>query len=361
VSRVGKLPVRITRLLPVVCACLAGSGCSAVSAHRERPLPLHPLASTLQSASAPPPSFSPQSFWNQPLPADVPLDPSSAAVVAGFGAEIEGDEQPGHWPWINTTSSSVPIYTVPARQPRVRVRLAAPRRVPSLESAWRSVPLPSDAQPAAGNERVLVVWQPSSDRLWEFWRMARDASGWHARWGGAMRRVSRNPGVYGPRAWPGAGRGWGVSASSLELVGGLITLRDLAQGSIDHALEIAIPNVRAGVYASPAQRTDGTSPDPLALPEGAHLRLDPSLDLGTLHLSRVGAMIAQAAQRYGLVVRDYSPNLAFYAQDPTPTGTDPYTGPSGYFEGKYPREVLAGFPWSHLQLLAMHLHLGGVH
>jgi hypothetical protein len=357
----GKPAGLITGLLPLVCACLASAGCSADAAPRGRLPPLVTAASTGQSPSAPPPTLSPASFWNVPLAAEAPLDPSSAAVVADFSAEIESDEQPGHWPWINTTSSSVPIYTVARRQPRVRVRLDRPARSSALEAAWRSVPLPSDAQPAAGNERVLVVWQPSSDRLWEFWRMTHDQSGWHARWGGAMRHVSRNLGVYGPRAWPGAGRGWGVSASSLELVGGLITLRDLAAGSIDHALEIAIPKVRAGVYASPAQRTDGASPDPLALPEGAHLRLDPSLDLGTLHLSHLGTMIAQAAQRYGLIVRDYSPNLAFYAQDPTPTGTEPYAGAAGYFEGMYPREVLAGFPWSRLQLLPMHLHISGSH
>jgi hypothetical protein len=351
----------LVSLLPLLCAWTAVSGCSASSADRARPVAPQAGAVAYQSPSASPPSFAPASFWEKPLAADAALDPTSTAAVADFSLEIEGDERPGHSPWINTTSSSVPIYTVPARQPRVRVRLDSPVRSRALEAAWRSVPLPSNAQPAAGNEHVLVVWQPSRDRLWEFWRMTHDASGWHARWGGAMRHVSSNLGVYGPGAWPRAGRGWGVSASSLELVGGLITLRDLAQGSIDHALEIGIPNVRAGAYASPAQRTDGTSVDPLALPEGAHLRLDPSFDLSTLHLSRLGTMIAQAAQRYGLIVRDYSPNLAFYAQDPTPTGTDPYAGPTGYFEGLYPREVLAGFPWSHLQLLAMHLHLSGVH
>jgi hypothetical protein len=48
--------------------------------------------------------------------------------------------------------------------------------------------------------------------------------------------------------------------------------------------------------------------------------------------------------------------VTFQAQDPTPTGTNPYAGPNGYFEGKYPRELLASFPWSHLELLNMNLH-----
>lgn len=171
-----------------------------------------------------------------------------------------------------------------------------------------------------------------------------------------MRRVSRNPGVYSRAAWPGAKSWWGSSASSLEPAGGLITLEDLALGQINHAIGIAIPGVRAGQYTSPARRTDGKSSNPLSLPEGAHLRLDPTLDLSTLHLPPTTLLIAQAAQRYGLIVRDYAPNLTLYAQDPTPTGTNPYTGPTGYFEGKNPRELLANFPWQHLQLLKMSLH-----
>ncbi len=171
-----------------------------------------------------------------------------------------------------------------------------------------------------------------------------------------MQNVSSDPGVYGPEAWPGATLWWGTSAASLSIAGGLITLEDLQRGQINHALAITIPDVRAGVYASPARRTDGTSTAPLSLPEGAHLRLDPTLDLAALHLSRLTLMIAEAAQRYGIIVRDTSANVAFYGQDPTPTGMNPYIGPQGYFEGQTPGQLLASFPWSHLQVLKMELH-----
>lgn len=291
------------------------------------------------------------------MPANAPLDPKSRELVGAFSAEIAREEHAKNPPWINTTSSSVPIYTVPAHQPTVRVTLENASRAPSLQSAWEAVPLPPTAQPAAGSDKVLIVWQPSTDRLWDFWRLAHTtAEDWRASWGGAMQHVSSNPGVYGPEAWPGAKPWWGNSASSLEPVGGLISLEDLELGQINHALGIAIPNVRGGIYASPAQRTDGKSTDPLSLPEGVHLHLDPKLDLAALHLPRLTLMIAEAAQRYGLFVRDYSPDVAFYAQDPTQTGTNPYASPSGYFEGKTPRELLASFPWNHLEVLKMDLH-----
>jgi hypothetical protein len=299
--------------------------------------------------------FSPSSFWNEALPANAPLDPSSAELVGALDEEVAHEQQIKTGPWINTTHASVPIYTVPSGQATVAVALDNALE-PALSAAWSEVPLPSTAQPAAGSDGDLVVWQPSTDRLWEFWRLVHNANGWSATWGGAMRHVSTNPGVYGPEAWPGAQPGWGVSATSLSIAGGLITLEDLQSGQINHALAIAIPDVRAGIYASPANRTDGRSNSPLSLPEGAHLRLGPNLDLAALHLPRLTLMMAEAAQRYGIVIRDYAPNISFVAQDPVPTGTEPYTGPTGYFEGEQPSQLLATFPWHHLQLLKMSLH-----
>ena len=174
-----------------------------------------------------------------------------------------------------------------------------------------------------------------------------------------MQHVSSDAGVFGPEAWPGAEPWWGMSASSLSLVGGLISLEDLEKGQINHALEMATPERSASVYASPAQRTDGESTNPLALPEGAHLRLNPDLDLAALHLPRFTLMLAKAAQRYGIFITDSTGTSGvsvFFAQDPAPTGTNPYTGPTGYFEGKRPSQLLASFPWSQLELLKMELH-----
>jgi hypothetical protein len=289
------------------------------------------------------------------------LDPSSGAVVGALDELVAGEEQAQDGPAVNAAAFSVPIYTVAADQPTVTVTLRpGPDSVLAgglaLQRAWSAVPLPADARPAAGTDGHLVVWQPSTDRLWEFWRLAREGEGWFASWGGAMQNVSKDPGVYGAEAWPGARPGWGASASSLSIAGGLITLEDLELGQINHALAMAVPNVRAGVYASPARRSDGKTDDPLALPEGAHLRLDPSLNLSALHLPRVTLLIARAAQRYGIYVRDGASNVTFYAQDPTPTGTEPYGGPHGYFEGERATDLVASFPWSHLQLLKMTLH-----
>jgi hypothetical protein len=310
------------------------------------PAPAPTPATPPAPAAMPPPPrfFARDSIWNAPLPDDAPLDPRSAELTGAFRTG----------PWIQTTEYSTPIYTVVADEPRVRVTLDVTANYgATLQSAFASVPLPASARPASGADGHLAVHQPSTDSMWEFWHLRRLADGWHARWGGAMQGVSRNAGYFSPASWPGAGTHWGATATSLPLVAGTMLVSELQSGSIDHALAMSVPNARAGVFAFPAQRTDGTSADPLALPEGARLRLDPRLDLNALNLPPLARAMAVAAQRYGMIVRDKTgAATGFFAEDPTPTGANPY---AQLYGGSWPVDLLAAFPWEHVQLLRMQL------
>jgi hypothetical protein len=298
--------------------------------------------------------FAPTSIWNQRVPSTTALDPSSGVLVAALVAEVQRERAAAIGPWIGVGSGSTPVYRVPRAQPRVRVRLdnRALHGGRALQRAFASVPLPRHARPAPGSDRHLTVWQPSTDRLWELFGARHRADGWHAKWGGAIRRVSKSPGYYTGAAWPGATRNWGATASSLPVIGGTMLLDELKTGRIDHALAINVPAPRAGVFAWPAQRTDGTGP-PVALPEGSHLRLDPTLDVSTLHLPRLTRMIARAAQRYGFVVRDQTHHgISLLGEVPARPSRQPYRR---YFRGKTPGQLLANFPWDRLQVLPMHL------
>ena len=283
--------------------------------------------------------FAPNSFWNAPLGPLAPVDPASASLVAELRRQVDRDVTLRRGPWINTTAYSAPIYRVPAGQPTVRVKLD--QWNPALQAAFDAVPVPVGARPAAGTDANLVVWQASTDTMWEFWLMRRAADGWHAMWGGRMTNVSTNPGRYDGN--------WGAPATSLPQIGGTITIDELRAGHIDHALAMAVRDARRGAFVWPARRTDGTSDSPTAIPEGTRFRLDPSLDLSKLALPHATRIIAQAAQRYGMVVRDKSANVTLYAEDPTPTGTDPYPQLLG---GLPPNKVLQAFPWDRLMVLA---------
>jgi hypothetical protein len=297
---------------------------------------------TKQSASSRvrvPRVFAPNSIWNELLPRDAPLDPRSHELVAELQRQLAIGA-----PWINTYAYSTPIYRVPADQPTVKVTLDVPYS--PLQQAWSAVPMPRSARPADGTDAHLVVWQRSTDTMWEFWHLRNVDGAWHARWGGRMTHVSRSPGYY-----TGAERSWGATATSLPLLGGLITLDDLKRDRINHALAMAIPEARRGSWSWPAQRTDGKSGARVAIREGARFRLDPTLDVDRLKLPPLVAMMAHAAQLYGIVVRDQAGVVTFYGEDPSPTGRNPWSGPGGWFQGKDAASAVRQFPWRYLQAL----------
>jgi hypothetical protein len=317
------------------------------------------VASPAACARNRPMLFAPSSVWNAPLAASASLDPTSSRRMTAFRAEVSSEISLGIGPWIDETSYSTPVYTVGPRQPRVRVALDTGSWGASLQTVLnRGVPIPANARPARGTDGHLTIWQPSTDTLWEFWKAVKGPDGWHASWGGAMRRVSRSPGYYTDDSWVGLPRSqgwnWGSTATSLPVVAGTVRIDELRRGRIDHALALDIPNACAGMFSWPAQRTDGTDASKNCVPEGAHLRLDPDLDLSTLKLPPITRILARAAQRYGMIVRDRTNHaVGFYAEDPTPTGSDPYAGPNGFYGGLRPWQFLPQFPWGQLQLLKM--------
>jgi hypothetical protein len=304
--------------------------------------------------------FAPDSVWNQPLAANAPLDPTSPQLVAALNRDVASELNQRIGPWIATKGSGT-IYTVGAKQPTVPVHLDEPnlwwRR--ALATAFASVPVPADAAPSVGPDAEMTVLQPSTDRLWEFFHLRKEADGWHAGWGGAIQGVSQSPGYYTTGSWPGSLPQWGATATSLPVAAGEITLAEIQAGHIDHALAINLPAPRAGVFSWPAQRSDGTG-NPQTIPEGAQLRLDPRLDLSSLHLSPLVLMMAQAAQKYGMIVRDQThEGISFFIQDPASTGSNPFyvngvSQKNGPYQGQSPLELTRTFPWNSVQVLKMY-------
>ena len=293
------------------------------------------------AAAAGPTLFSASSFWNRRLGDNAQLSPKSATYVQELVNQVDRTGI-----WINTTGYSTPVYRVGPNQPTVTVTFEGSD--PQLQKALNAVPIPTDAQPAAGNDRHMVIWQPSTDRMWEFLGAERSAGKWKALAAGAMENVSKNVGRFDTGSWPGAKTWWGATATSLPLLGGLMTISELEAGVVEHALAMAIPDPSPS-HVWPAQRSDGLDASPNAIPEGTIFRLPPDLDLETLDLPPVVHAIAVAAQHYGIVVRDTSSNVTLYAEDPTPLGSNPYVQ---IFEGESPEVLLSKFPWAKLEAIS---------
>ncbi|MFN8123128.1 MAG: hypothetical protein U0237_11945 [Thermoleophilia bacterium] len=283
--------------------------------------------------------FAAGSIWNQRVEGAA-VAPDSDAVSADLRRQALDTGT-----WMNTDRWSVPVYVVGPGQARVTVTDADDGEM-NLPGPWRwgTVPLPPGAVAAAPHpdgDNHLVVWQPSTDTMWEFWRFSRTASGPQALHGARIDGVSRSDGsIPAP---------YGASASGIAVAAGMVTAQDLAAGSIDHALAIGIPETRADAFVAPATRTDGYVTRASAPVMGSRFRLDPSVDVDALGLPPLTRMVAHAAQRYGIVVRDRSGSVSFYGDDPVVTGTDPFTP---VLAGGEMGEVMRTFPWQHIQLVA---------
>lgn len=316
---------------------------------------------SLASAEGPPGfrPFAPDSIWNLPLRADAPLLPNSAAHVGWLRGQITNNGT-----WINTTTCGMPIHWAAPDTPRQTVTLASSSyQEKALMRAWQSVPIPDHARPANCSDKNFAVLQEQPDGTvtqWEFWATSqREDGSWIARWGGVTQDVMADRGVASKLAWQDwtaptyaertSATTWNVTATSVAMNAGVITIDDMMRGSIDHALAFAATDVAKVKWLWPAQRSDGTSVDPSALPEGARLRLDPSLDLEKIPMVPLVRMMAKAAQRYGIVVRDKtSAANVFYVEAPALGTTSPSTA---LLSGKYPDKALLAFPWDRLQVL----------
>lgn len=332
----------------LVAVSLALPACGGDDAPRSREGTAAPRTATAPAPERAPAArrpFGPQTFWNRPADRDFPLDPRSETWAADLRRQVQA-----HGAWINTARYSIPVYEVEADQPTVRVTLDDDKDYgrEELQRDFAEVPLPADARPAAGRDGSLVVWQPSTDTMWDFWRLRREDGGWVASWGGVLRGASRGDGRYENAAFGG-------TATALPLLGGLVRLDEMERGRIDHLLAMAIPEPKAGVWAEPAQRTDGWSRRESAIPEGVIMRLDPELDLAALDLPRPTRVLAEAAQRYGIIVRDRASVVTLYGEDPKGDGA----AWERAFAGLSPDEVLRGFPWEHLQARRATLHRYG--
>ncbi len=291
--------------------------------------------------------FGERSVWRQDVSA-APLNERSEQMVEHLVEQVEE-----HYDGVaafNVSNYSTSFYVVGPDQPRVDVAFDdcqdkgyVPDGLRGPDGQFANVPIPDDAVPARGWDGQLTVYQPSTDRLWEFWRAERVDDGWQACWGGRLDDVSRSRGYFGG--------GFGSSASGLAISGGMVRVDDVRAGRIDHALALQIVEPKSWEHVSwPAQRSDGFSDDPDAIPEGLRLRLDPNVDVDALDLTPVARMVAEAAQRYGFIVVDKAGAVAVSAETGrlTQGAVNPW---DELLEGVPHYEVMAGFPWEDLQAL----------
>ena len=294
--------------------------------------------------------FSPASFWYKPLPPDAPIHVNSEQFVREF---LRQKKSYYGTVSINTLKYASPVYIADQTTQRVTVRPWDCQKKGyidrNLSEQWKSVPIPSYAQPADGTDSEMTVYDPAADTIWEFWVARKTDGAWEACWGGKMDRASGSSGI-----WP---LPYGTTATGLPFLGGQLSIDELTNKKIDHVMGISLVDTEKwSIFSWPANRSDGFNPkgEKDRIPEGIRFRLDPAVDVDNLKMHPVGKAIARAAQVYGFVVWDKAGAITLRAENPKGVTSRGLPDPIRTIFGGTPAyAILEGFPWDRLQFLPM--------
>jgi hypothetical protein len=233
-------------------------------------------AATIAACPLFPPSFS----TNQRVDG-LPVAARSAAIVASIGSDtgVHPDFGAGRW---EGHRIGIPYQVVPHATRRSKVVFDY-----AGESDHPGYPIPKAVRVEGGSDRHALIVDRGTCRLYELFALRRAGGRWHA---GSGATWSLRSGRLRPRGWTSA------DAAGLPILP-LLARR----GPIRHALRVTVSRSR-DAYVYPARHSASSSDDPSLPRMGERLRLRASFDVAALPPQ--ARRVAQAMQRYGLIVAD---------------------------------------------------------
>ena len=274
--------------------------------------------------------FAPDSPFNTRIPEGAAVDLNSKAMIA-WASRTGGIDA-------TMVEFGIPIYQAAPDAPRYTVQCT--KRWGQCPFDGHQVPIPTGAKPHTGSDGAMVVVDDSTREVFEFWQARHVGNGWTSSWG-AVTNLD--------------GSGWdrGATGSGASRLAGVVRIAEIQQGEIPHALAVATDNVCANVFRPPAIGTDGTSSRSDCIPEGARIRLDPTVDLNTLTLAPAVRTVARAMQVYGAYVVDSGGAAVSVSFELDPTAGNGSIGSVYQQAGlRWDYDDLPGVPWDRLQVLA---------
>jgi hypothetical protein len=243
--------------------------------------------------------------WNTDI-SGYPLHPRSSQIIdriQGFGGDYlhpDFGENPDY---------GIPYVVVPPDQPLVPIDLT----LYADESDPGPYPVPLDAPVEGGaqssGDRHVLVLQQGTCELFELGVARRSGAGWTAYVGA---RWNLTTGALRPLTWTSA------DAAGLPILPGLVRYDEVASGAIRHAIRVTFSQTQRG-FILPATHFASSNTDPDVPPMGMRLRLSAGYDLGAL--TGQSRVIAEAMQRYGIIVADNGSNW-FFQGAPSPGWDD---------------------------------------
>jgi hypothetical protein len=281
--------------------------------------------------------YSDSSPWNTPIGPNPEIDPNSDAIIDFSIAPHTGNAN-------LTTSDKWGLGLAYADPSSRRYEIGC-----DLYGCDQSVKgrIPAYARANTGSDGKLTVVEWSSGAELDMWRGVYDseADSWSASWRGLT-----DASGWGFYCMPGE-RCNGPNAAGNTGLSGLVRPEEIAQGHIDHALQLSGKSgyVRRDFVACPATHWDGTSSDPRAIPQGARIQLDPAFNVDAQPWPAWKKVIARAFQEYGAIIDDSGGSLAVVAESNISRGYDAWQK-AGLGPTTGTRNVSA-LPWDRMRVL----------
>jgi len=274
--------------------------------------------------------FSDSSPWNVPIPENPVLDSNSAAIVGNISQQANA----------SLFRFAVPIYDADENTPTHKITTTPSRgQTPFLN---KDVRIPSGAKTNSGPNASFVVLDWHARRTWEFYKFAWKGQDVQCVGGGSISLDENGVDMLGS----------GTAGASM--IAGLIRVREIEEGVIDHAVSIATKFTKPAEFRYPAHGTDGNYSGVGAISAGTRVQLDPSIDLAAIPgITRAELAIGRALQKYGgyCVGRTTTPLLFNFELAPDATGM---ANPGKiYVEAGLPNASteLTHVPWNKLRVL----------
>lgn len=252
------------------------------------------------TASRPTPTlfraFSDSSYWNTQVPSNAPIDPKSAKMIAFIKAtnpkpyiRFSGLNAAGDW--------GRPIYFSKATDPVYNVRCSG--ICPAEIKALRIPANASSDEPTSDAE--MTVYDPVIGAVFGLWQAHKVNNTWSVV-NSSMHYLNSN-GLDGKwTEMPGRdSRNMGHRGAPASTIG--IRIDEIEAGVIPHKLDLYITHTK-NTHVFPYVGDEDGSTDPNAPPEGALIRIKPSVDLNSLNLRPAAKIIATSLQKYGAVIGD---------------------------------------------------------
>ncbi len=259
---------------------------------------------------APMRAFTPDSWWNTPVPDQAPGHPQAEEILRYMSTAEESGGGCVRLAGAGDSDWGQPVYWARPGDPTYRVSIE--RRDPPPELA--DLRIPEGASAADNNDGSMTLFDVDRGYVVALTDAAYDEDDdtWQA--SGATVTYLASNGLDVRTGQSSDERNYGSHRGNNGAVM-MARFDEVEAGRIEHVLKVASGPDPSSRSVFPMVGSDGDSSDPAAPPQGLRFRIKPSVDLESLNLPRQALVIARALQEYGFYIGDSGGVTALKLED----------------------------------------------